>query len=46
MHLHLDLLMDKQNILNGVDISKLATVSGDLTLGHYGDIDLSQFSFC
>ena len=30
------------NISNGVDISGLATVSGDLTLGHYGDIDLSQ----
>ena len=30
------------NIDNGVDISGLATVSGDLTLGHYGDLDLSQ----
>ena len=30
------------NISNGVDISGLATVSGDLTLGHYGDLDLSQ----
>ena len=31
-----------QNISNGVDISGLATVSGDLDLGHYGDLDLSQ----
>ena len=30
------------NIGNGVDISGLATVSGDLTLGHYGDVDLAQ----
>ncbi len=30
------------NIDNGVDISGLATVSGDLTLGHYGAVDLSQ----
>lgn len=29
-------------ISNGVDISALATVSGDLDLGHYGDVDLSQ----
>ena len=28
-------------ISNGVDISALATVSGDLDLGHYGDVDLS-----
>jgi prefoldin subunit 5 len=27
---------------NGVDISALATVSGAVSLGHYGDIDLSQ----
>ena len=30
------------NIDHGVDISALATVSGDLTLGHYGDVDLSS----
>jgi prefoldin subunit 5/uncharacterized Zn-binding protein involved in type VI secretion len=30
------------NISNDVTITKLATVSGDLTLGHYGDVDLSQ----
>jgi hypothetical protein len=30
------------NIDNGVNISALATVSGGVTLGHYGDIDLSQ----
>lgn len=30
------------NISNDVTISKLATVSGDLTLGHYGAVDLSQ----
>jgi prefoldin subunit 5 len=30
------------NISNGVDISGLATVSGDLDLGHYGAVDLSQ----
>ena len=30
------------NIDNGVDISGLATVSGNLTLGHYGAVDLSQ----
>ena len=29
-------------ISHGVDISGLATVSSDLALGHYGDIDLSQ----
>jgi prefoldin subunit 5 len=29
-------------ISNGVDISALATVSGDLDLGHYGALDLSQ----
>ena len=28
-------------ISNGVDISKLATVSGILDLGHYGDVDLA-----
>tara|TARA_A100001015_G_scaffold320021_1_gene444914 strand:+ start:3344 stop:5479 length:2136 start_codon:yes stop_codon:yes gene_type:complete len=28
-------------ISHGVDISKLATVSKELSLGHYGDIDLS-----
>jgi prefoldin subunit 5 len=30
------------NMSNGVNISGLATVSGDLTLGHYGDVDLAQ----
>ena len=32
----------KANISNDVTITALATVSGDLTLGHYGDVDLSQ----
>lgn len=30
------------NISNKVTISGLATVSGDLDLGHYGDLDLNQ----
>ncbi len=30
------------NISDGVDISGLATVSGALSLGHYGNVDLSQ----
>jgi prefoldin subunit 5 len=30
------------NISNKVTISGLATVSGDLDLGHYGDVDLNQ----
>jgi prefoldin subunit 5 len=33
-------------ISHGVDISKLATVSKELSLGHYGDIDLSVLVKC
>ena len=34
--------MEMLTFKQGLTISGLATVSGDLDLGHYGDVDLTQ----